>query len=345
MVIDTTLLSSPTKLVYGPGCGSAGDGEPALNATDHAFYFTGRSDGFESTRPSTDPGNARFDTESIRVSNDGHDVYISDEYGPYVYEFNRATGRRERAFTLPDMFAVSTLSPVGNDEIVMNGSGRVANKGMEALAITPDGRTLVGAMQSPLLQDGGTVSGQTIRLVRIDLASGRIQQFAYKLDTLKTTVSDIVAVNSHEFLVDERDSKGLADDSQAVIKKIYKIDLDGAQDVSTTVGASNLAAKAVPKQIFLDVVAVLTGVGMNPFDIPAKLEGLAFGQDVILSGKAVHTLYLANDNDYSATVKNAHGTTTSNPNRFFVFAFSDADLPNFVPQQFKLDVDDDPSGR
>jgi hypothetical protein len=38
---------------------------------------------------------------------------------------------------------------------------------------------------------------------------------------------------------------------------------------------------------------------------------------------------------------NSHGTTTSNPNRFFVFAFSDVDLPGFIPQQFKDDDDQD----
>ena len=37
----------------------------------------------------------------------------------------------------------------------------LTNKGMEGLAITPDGKTLVGAMQSPLIQDGGDmVAGQ-----------------------------------------------------------------------------------------------------------------------------------------------------------------------------------------
>jgi len=68
---------------------------------------------------------------------------ISDEYGPYVYQFNRYTGKRIKVFTLPSKFAVSNLSPVGATEISNNQSGRVANKGMEGLAITPDGKTLV----------------------------------------------------------------------------------------------------------------------------------------------------------------------------------------------------------
>jgi hypothetical protein len=41
--------------------------------------------------PSTNPDDARLDPESIRVSNNGQSVFISDEYRPYVYEFNRMT--------------------------------------------------------------------------------------------------------------------------------------------------------------------------------------------------------------------------------------------------------------
>ena len=211
MVVDTTLLSSQTPLVYGAGCGLVGNGEPALNDVDHTYYFTGRSDNFDPIQLSTEPGDARFDTEGIRVSNNLHRVYISDKYGPYVYEFDRLSGRRVRAYTLPKKFAISNLNSVGDLEISGNTSGRVTNKGMEGLAITPDGRTLVGAMQSPLAQDGGDVKGGVTRIVTIDIPTGKTREYAYQLDTgVKTTISEIVAINNHEFLVDERDSKGLA---------------------------------------------------------------------------------------------------------------------------------------
>ena len=99
---DTTLLSSLTPLVYGTGTAfGLPNGAPALNKQDHVFYFTGRADNFDPNQPSTNPRDARFDTESIRVSNDGRSVYISDEYGPYVYQFHRKSGERKRAFTLP----------------------------------------------------------------------------------------------------------------------------------------------------------------------------------------------------------------------------------------------------
>src|SRR5262249_51802009 len=99
MLVDTTLLSSQKPLVYGDGV-AAGlpNGAPALNAINHTNYFTGRSDNFDPTKPSTNPANARFDPEGIRVSNSGNRVYISDEYGPYVYEFDRSSGQRTRAF-------------------------------------------------------------------------------------------------------------------------------------------------------------------------------------------------------------------------------------------------------
>lgn len=348
----TTLLSSETPLVYGTGAGlNVGSGAPDLNRDGHTFYFTGRSDNYNPATLSNDPRDARFDPESIRVSRDGRSVYISDEYGPHIYEFDRATGRRIRAIQLPDMFAVRNQSPIGNAEISGNTSGRVANKGMEGLAITPDGETLVGILQSPLIQDGGT-GGSVTRLVAINLRRGTVRQFAYPLTNIGSaskpkypTVSDLVAVNGHQFLVDERDGKGFGDGSIAVEKKLYLIDLEGAQDVSALSGEANLIPKAVGKTLFMDVVATLGASGLAPQDIPAKLEGLAFGPDVTLNGVATHTLFLSNDNDFLPTVTDSnHPGGVANTNQFFVFGFTDKDLPGFVPQEIKSAHEEGPHG-
>jgi hypothetical protein len=343
MLIDTTLLSSKKPLVYGTGAGlGLGSGAPALNAVDHTHYFTGRSDNFDPSRLSTNPLNARLDPEGIRVSSDGRSVFISDEYGPYVYEFKRSSGRRVQAFALPDNLAVSLLSAKGDTEISGNASGRVANKGMEGLAITPNGKMLVGVLQAPLIQDGGKI----IRIVTIDTKTGATHQYAYALTT-GTGVSEILAVNDHEFLLDERDGKGLGDGplgSSAVVKQIFKIDVTGAADVSLVTGAANLAPFAVAKTLFLDVVKALTLNGVLAIHIPAKLEGIAFGQDVTVNGVPKHTLYVSNDNDYTSATADKNNVVVDNPNQFFVFAFGAADLPGFVPQSFKqyrYDDDDD----
>ncbi len=331
----TTLLWSATPLVYGTGDGlGVGSGVPPIN-TRLRHYFTGRSDNFDLDRNSGDASDARFDTEGMRVSNDGQSVFISDEYGPYVYQFDRRTGMRLRSFRLPSSFYVPNLFPVGATEISGNTAGRTANKGMEGLAITPDGRTLVGIMQNALIQDAneGGAAANLLRVVTIDIASGRVKhQFAYLLTT-GTGVSEIVALNNHEFLVDERDGKGRASQNNAKIKQLFKIDLNGAVDVSD-MGGATAALNAVPKTLFADVVASLIAGGFTAGDIPAKIEGVAFGPDIRQAGKTVHTLWIANDNDFLGTTTDANNNSIPNPNQFFVFGFTDADLggSKLVPQ-------------
>ena len=337
----TTLLSSQTALNYGSAPAMIGGTQVSIGANnpvqlggDGQNFFTGRSDAFAAGL-STNSTNARFDPESIRVAANGKSVFITDEYGPYIYQFDKATGSRIGVITLPDKFAVATLSSQGATEISANTSGRVANKGMEGLAITPDGKTLVGIMQSPLLQDGGT-DGSSVRIVTIDIATGKItHEYAYKLDNIGTaakpkypTVSEIVAINDHEFIIDERDGKGLGDGSNAAFKKLYKIDLSGAEDVSSLTGASALPAKAVGKTLFVDLVALFVANGISVANIPAKLEGLAFGPDVLVSGVLEHTLIVANDNDFLDTVGGL-----ANPNQFFVLGVTADMIPAYDAQR------------
>ncbi len=282
---------------------------------------------------SGDAKDARLDSEGIRLSNDGRSVFISDEYGPYVYEFMRSSGQRIRSFRLPENLFVANLRPRGAAEIADNTSGRTANKGMEGLAITPDGKTLVGIVQASLIQDAaeGGAASKVLRIVTIDVETGKTtHEYAYLLTT-GSGVSEIVALNQHEFLVDERDGKGLGDGSKAKVKQIFKIDLTDAVDVTGMDGTS-AAANAVGKSLFLDIVKVLVGNGIAEDQIPAKLEGLALGPDVDYHG-TVHTLWVANDNDF---LQDLNGANT-NPNQFFVFGFTDADLggSEFVAQQPK----------
>lgn len=70
---------------------------------------------------------------------------------------------------------------------------------------------------------------------------------------------------------------------------------------------------------------MLNANGITDANIPAKLEGAAFGDDVIVGGETYHTLILTNDNDFSAI---------AGDNQFFVIGFKDADLGGsvFLPQ-------------
>jgi len=326
----TTLLYSPTALNYSATAINGIVGTPTINSTGKN-YFSGRSDNFLAGSNSTNANNGRLDPEALRVSNDGSKVYITDEYGPYVYQFDRASGARTNTYTLPAAFTSANLSSLGATEITGNTSGRVANKGMEGLAITPNGQFLVGFQQSPLIQDGGD-GGRANRIVKIDTTTGATQQFVYDNQLTSPTTkaynsSEILAINDHEFLVLERDGKGLGDGSNAVIKQIFKVDLNGATDIGALnggagiTGEANLLPSAVNKTLFLDLKLEMNNKGITNANIPAKLEGMAWGEDVTIDGFNYHILYVGNDNDF---------TGVAGDNKIFAFAVSDADLGGSV---------------
>ena len=188
---------------------------------------------------------------------------------------------------------------------------------MEGLAISPDGSTLVGIVQASLEQDKNKV----VRIVTLDTATGVAHEYAYQRTT-GSGVSEIVALNDHQFLVDERGGKGLGDGTTALVKQLFLIDLDGATDVGNRTGSTAdqraLKAAAVKKTLVLDMVNLLAASGTRADQIPFKIESLAFGEDTTLNGVLSHTLYVANNNDF---VPN-----TAGDNKIFVFDLSDADL-------------------
>jgi hypothetical protein len=210
---------------------------------------------------------------------------------------------------------------------------------MEGLAITPDGKTLVGIMQNALIQDANQkgAAANLLRVVTIDIRSGNVtHEYAYLLTT-GSGVSEILALNNHEFLVDERDGRGREGgnnltSNDARVKQIFKIDLNNAVDVTGMDGLT-AATHAVSKTLFLDIVKVLVANGFNAtFDVPSKIEGLTFGKDIKRKNTTFHTLWVTNDNDFVLATNDT--PPVANPNQFFVFGFTDADLggSKFVAQ-------------
>ncbi len=257
--------------------------------------FVGTSSAFDV--PPT-PNALRFDAEAVRVAQNGQSIFVSDEYGPYIYQFDRATGQRIRSIDVPAKFLIANPNADVNTEIANNtAQGRITNRGMEGLAISPDGKTLFGMMQSPLAQDGGR-NQTAVRILAVDLATNATKEYAYLLDRPQNGVNEIVAINDHQFLVIERDGNGGAN---AAIKKIYKIDITGATDVSNIAdlragGFTPVAKDGTPLVDLLDpafgIRDQLLAAGI-PF--PEKVEGLAFGPD-LEDGR--HLLWVTVDNDF-----------------------------------------------
>jgi hypothetical protein len=248
--------------------------------------------GLSNVYDASDPAESlRFDPEGVRLGADGT-VYISDEYGPLICGFGM-DGKRTCVLPVPKKFQIARPDGKGVEEDKLNKSGRVANRGFEGLAITPDKSTLWAILQSPLIQDGGR-EGENIRMLRIDIKSGKTAEFVYPLDSVHNGCNEILAVDASRFLVIERDGN---EGNKAAYKKIVLIDTAGATDVS---GIERLKRHELPddikpvrKRVLIDLLEERWGIA-SP-SLPEKFEGLAFGPD---RADGSRTLLITTDNDF-----------------------------------------------
>src|SRR5262249_12431412 len=120
-------------IVVRPGSVSAAVKETVMLQDEEGRSFLGISSAFDKARPAA---SLRFDAEGVRMGRDGT-IFISDEYGPSIYQFTPA-GKRIRALKLPAKLGIANPRAKAEDEIKANEWGRVTNKGLEGLAITPD---------------------------------------------------------------------------------------------------------------------------------------------------------------------------------------------------------------
>ena len=258
-----------------------------------------------------------LDPEGLAALKDGS-FWISDEYGPHLvhYDANGLEIGRINAFASDERNNVM----IDGEPLLLptEFTKRRANRGMEALTITPDQSTLVGIMESSM--DNPDKSGRIsslVRMVTINLVSGQIAQYLYRLDNAQHVTSGIVALSDHEFYLIEHDRKFPLQDETAQ-KLIYKVDIAQATDIETilndesvkqddTLGLTinrqtleqlialdeenwqmleNINITPVKKTLVVDVLASLE----YPHD---KLEGLWLRQD--------GSLGLLNDDDFAMT--------------------------------------------
>jgi hypothetical protein len=271
-----------------------------------------------------------YDPEGLVAMPDGS-FWVSDEYGPFITHFT-AEGRE-----------ISRLSPY-DGSLPQELQKRVPNRGMEGLTITPDGKTLVGMMQSALQQSdlpAGTDGKKLVptRIVTYGLYTHQVHEYLFLLDepaSLKTANSEITAISNNTFLIDERDGNF---PSATGYKKLWKVSLEGATDVgpqakvtgasyngaagglliggktieATVVGQKTAEAKAtiegegikpVTASLYLDVDALLTQ--LNPADTFFDHDKVE-GVVALEGGKR---LIISNDNDFgiSGAVANPEGS-------------------------------------
>jgi len=239
----------------------------------------------------------RLDPEGVRVlpgtAGEGAAlrVLLSDEYAPSVRLFD-AQGVQIKAFLIPEPYGIARADANPDNEDAMNAAGRVANRGFEGLALSPDGRLAVAVPQSPLLQDGGKM-GRFVRLLRLELGTGASTQIVYPLGDSNYVLSEGLWLDEHRLLTIERDGQV---GKRAGFKAIMLADTRGCSDVS---GLSALPRRSLPGMVMPARTRVLIDLLDDRFrlagaNFPEKIEGLCWGP-TMTDGRRV--LVVASDND------------------------------------------------
>jgi hypothetical protein len=143
---------------------------PSVNYTGNGFGGPGKG------------GNrVTIDSESIFLGKDGS-FWISDEYGPYVYQFD-SSGKMINAIRPPNAItplrhgkiSFSADSPPIYDQSLEashedNPTGRNNNQGFEGMTTNPDGTKLYVLLQSATNQDGGLNDEANTRFLIYDIS-------------------------------------------------------------------------------------------------------------------------------------------------------------------------------
>lgn len=247
-----------------------------------------------------------LDSEGLVAMADGT-FWVSDEYGPHMVHFD-ATGK-----------TIERINPFGTGfggkKMPIVFAKRRASRGMEGLTITPDGKKLVGIMQSTMHNPTNSgLNSKTTRILVYEIATGKSNQYIYRQDKNNNSNSGISCISDTTYLVLERDGDSQGGTPAAVYKRFYKININGATDISdATDGATGKLYNAKTIEQLTD--AELTTAGIAPVskvlvsdlltDIPFyphdKLEGMSILND--------STLLVCNDDDFSVNSDQAGGYT------------------------------------
>jgi glycerophosphoryl diester phosphodiesterase len=169
---------------------------------------------------------ADLDIESFVFDAQGQ-MWIGDEFGPYLLEFNTEGQLQNVPILLPayatDLpFVQSTMNPMLSDDAeAQKNSNLGESRGIEGMAVSPDGYTLYPMLEGPVTGD----ADDALRIYEFDVRTKSFRPdkfYRYQLDNPEHAIGDMTVINDSEFLVIERDRK---EGAEATFKKIFKIDL------------------------------------------------------------------------------------------------------------------------
>lgn len=300
-IAELRVAGGRVELVRGLGIVDSG-GRPVSGLPVPGGAHTRCEPAFDLDGGPLDPDPSGLDTEGIAALADGG-FWVGDEFGPSLIRLD-GEGRVLKRL-VPDGVALDGAAYPVEARLPAIAARRQLNRGFEAIALSPDGKWLFLAFQSPLAHPDEQAHEQArhVRLWRLDSETGEVAaQFLYPLDPPETfrrdgekkpldrsdlKVSELCWAGADSLLVLERGSE---------TTKIYKVSPADAfrlppehLDLSTRPTVEELSAG--DRDLGLPVLAksLLFSSDDAP-EVGADLEGMA-----ILSP---FELLLVNDNDF-----------------------------------------------
>jgi hypothetical protein len=231
---------------------------------------------------------ADIDPESLQRAHDG-DLWVGDEFGPWILHFDAAGVLVDPPFAMPG----GLMSP--NNPHLTGPASHPNSRGIEAMAITPDGARLYAALEGPTVADTDTSRRYLFEFGIGDEAfTGRVWE--YRTEQPGYLVSDLSALDQHRLVVIERDS-GLG--ATALFRNVYVLDLRqvGPDGFLTKDLAVDLAAIPDPDLVSLpELHAGDLGLG-DPFRVMCESVEAIY----VLDGER---LLVGCDNNFPNTGRN-----------------------------------------
>jgi glycerophosphoryl diester phosphodiesterase len=216
-----------------------------------------------------------IDPESIQRDYRGH-LWLGDEFGPWLLHFDATGVLLEPPIELPGNL-VSPNHP--NARTDTNPRGRpvtVANsRGIEALAISPNGRTLTVVLEGAVTLAPNGDHPASRRIYQYDLVSETFTRRAdYRVNAPagqegNRFVSDVQALDNHRFVLIERDG-GLG--PTATYRRVYAIDLNKTYPAGTVLTTQVVDLAAIPDPDLVSLPPLHRGdIGLgDPFQVTCE---------------------------------------------------------------------------
>jgi glycerophosphoryl diester phosphodiesterase len=198
-----------------------------------------------------------IDPESLQRDRHG-DLWVGDEFGPWILHFDSEGRLLEAPIALPDgLQSPNNPHPVGTPTILNS-------RGLEAMAMMPNGRDLVVVLEGAVVGDDPL----SRRIYEYRTDKGEFTRMAdYHTDDPVRFIADAQALDDHRLVVIERDGGRGA---TATARPVYAVDLDSAGGATTKKLVVELAA--IPDPDLVSLPPIHDGdIGLgNPFQVTCE---------------------------------------------------------------------------